>query len=46
MASELGEEKMEQIHGFIKDQAINNANYNSSKLKLERELEKQNAKSE
>jgi hypothetical protein len=46
VASELGEEKMEQIHGFIKDQAINNANYNSSKLKLERELEKQNAKSE
>jgi hypothetical protein len=45
IASELGEDKMDQIHTLIKDQAINNANYNSSKLKLERELERKNAKS-
>jgi hypothetical protein len=45
IASELGEGKMDQIHTLIKDQAINNANYNSSKLKLERELERKNAKS-
>tara|TARA_R100001082_G_scaffold73595_1_gene42302 strand:+ start:560 stop:1198 length:639 start_codon:yes stop_codon:yes gene_type:complete len=45
VASEISEERMEQIHGLINDQAINTANYNSSKLKLERELEKQNEKS-
>ena len=45
IASELGEDKMDQIHTLIKDQAINNANYNSSKLKLQRELERKNAKS-
>jgi len=46
VASELGEDKMEQIHGLINDQSINTANYNSSKLKLERELERKNEKSE
>ena len=45
IASEIGEDKMTQIHNLIKDQAINNANYNSSKLKLKRELEKHNDKS-
>ena len=45
IASEISEEKMEQIHDLIKDQAINSANYNSSKIKLEKELEKQNDKS-
>jgi len=45
IASEISEERMEQIHDLIKDQAINTANYNSSKIKLERELEKQNDKS-
>ncbi len=45
VASELGEEKMGLIHTLIKDQAINNANYNSSKVKLEKELERKNAKS-
>ena len=45
IASEISEERMEQIHDLIKDQAINTANYNSSKIKLERELEKQNEKS-
>ena len=45
IASEINEERMEQIHGLINDQAINTANYNSSKIKLERELEKQNEKS-
>ena len=46
VASELGEDKMEQIHGLINNQSINTANYNSSKLKLERELERKNEKSE
>ena len=42
VASDISEERMSQIHDLIKDQAINTANYNSSKLKLEREMEKQN----
>ena len=46
IASEISEERMEQIHGLINDQAINTANYNSSKIKLERELERKNEKSE
>ena len=45
VASELGEEKMNLIHTLIKDQAINNANYGSSKIKLEKELERKNEKS-
>ena len=45
LASEISEERMEQLDSLIKDQALNTANYNSSKLKLERELEKINAKS-
>tara|TARA_R100000781_G_scaffold25537_1_gene18786 strand:- start:1260 stop:1898 length:639 start_codon:yes stop_codon:yes gene_type:complete len=45
IASEISEERMEQIHDLIKDQAINTANYNSSKIKLDRELEKKNEKS-
>ena len=46
IADEISEDKFNQIHELIKDQAINNANYNSSKLKLERELEKHNEKFE
>jgi len=45
IASEISEEKMEQIHDLIKDQAINSANYNSSKIKLDKELKRQNEKS-
>jgi heme oxygenase len=46
IADEISEAKFNQIHELIKDQAINTANYNSSKLKLERELEKHNEKFE
>ena len=46
VAGDISEERIEQIHDLIKEQAINTANYNSSLLKLEREREKQNAKSE
>ncbi len=46
VASDISEERMSQIHDLVKDQAINTANYNSSKLKLERELEKQNETTE
>ena len=46
VASDISEERMGQIHDLVKDQAINTANYNSSKLKLERELEKQNETTE
>ena len=46
IADEISETKFNQIHELIKDQAINTANYNSSKLKLEKELEKHNEKSE
>ena len=46
LASEISEDRMEQIHDLIKEQAVNTANYNSSMKKLEREVEKQNAKSE
>ena len=45
IASEISEEKMEQIHDLIKDQAINSANYNSSKIKLDKELKRKNEKS-
>jgi hypothetical protein len=44
IADEISEAKYDQIHALIKDQAINTANYNSSKLKLQRELEKHNEK--
>ena len=46
VAGDISEERIEQIHDLIKEQAINTANYNSSLLKLEREKEKLNAKSE
>ena len=46
VAGDISEERIEQIHDLIKEQAINTANYNSSLLKLEREREKANAKSE
>ena len=46
VAGDISEERIEQIHDLIKEQAINTANYNSSLLKLEREKEKANAKSE
>ena len=46
VAGDISEERIEQIHDLIKEQAINTANYNSSLLKLEREREKLNAKSE
>ena len=46
VVGDISEERIEQIHDLIKEQAINTANYNSSLLKLEREREKQNAKSE
>ena len=41
LASDVSEEKMEQVHELIKDQAVNTANFDSSIRKLERELEKQ-----
>jgi len=46
LASEISEDRMEQIHDLIKEQAVNTANYNSSMKKLEREVEKQNEKTE
>ena len=46
VAGDISEERIEQIHDLIKHQPINTANYNSSLLKLEREKEKLNAKSE
>ena len=45
IASEISEDKMTHIHNLIKDQAIHNGNYNSSKAKLKRELERHNEKS-
>jgi Fe-S cluster assembly scaffold protein SufB len=41
LASDVSEERMEQVHELIKDQAVNTANFDSSIRKLERELEKQ-----
>ena len=46
VASDISEERMSQIHDLVKDKEINTANYNSSKVKLERELEKQNETTE
>ena len=46
LADEVSAERYEQVHELIKEQAVNTANYNSSKLKLERELEKQNETTE
>ena len=40
VAGDISEERIEQIHDLIKEQAINTANYNSSLLKLERERER------
>jgi len=40
VAGDISEERIEQIHDLIKEQAINTANFNSSLLKLEREKEK------
>ena len=40
LAGDVSEERMEQVHDLIKDQAVNTANFNSSMRKLERELEK------
>ena len=53
LAADVGEERMEQVHDLIKEQAINTANFNSSMRKLDRELvikigketEKENEKS-
>ena len=45
-ADEVSAERYEKVHELIKEQAVNTANYNSSKLKLERELEKQNETTE
>ena len=39
VASEINEDKMNQILELIKDQAINTANYKSSFAKLEREVD-------
>jgi len=38
LAGDVSEERMEQVHDLIKDQAINTANFNSSMRKLDREL--------
>ena len=46
LASDVSEERMEQVHELIKDQAVNTANFDSSIRKLERELEKQNETTE
>ena len=46
LADEVSEKRYDQVHELIKEQAINTANYNSSKLKLLRELEKQNETTE
>ena len=45
IASEISEDKMTHVHNLIKDQAIHNGNYNSSKANLKRELERHNEKS-
>ena len=37
VASEISEDKMTKIHGLIKDQVLNTANYNGSLSKLTRE---------
>jgi len=46
LASEISEDRMEQIHDLIKEQAVNTANYSSSMKKLEREVEKKNETTE
>ena len=46
LADEVSEKRYDQVHELIKEQAIKTANYNSSKLKLLRELEKQNETTE
>ena len=46
LADEVSAKRYDQVHELIKEQAVNTANYNSSKLKLERELEKQNETTE
>jgi hypothetical protein len=38
LAGDVSEERMEQVHDLIKDQAVNTANFNSSMRKLDREL--------
>ena len=38
LAADVSEERMEQVHELIKDQAVNTANFNSSMRKLDREL--------
>jgi hypothetical protein len=38
LAGDVSEERMEQVHDLIKEQAINTANFNSSMRKLDREL--------
>ena len=45
LAGDVSEDRMEQVHDLIKDQAVNTANFNSSMNKLQRELEKKNEKS-
>ena len=53
LAGDVSEERMEQVHDLIKEQAVNTANFNSSMRKLDRELlikvgketEKENEKS-
>ena len=43
LAGDVSDNRMEQVHDLIKEDAINTANFNSSMKKLERELEKLNA---
>ena len=38
LAGDVSEERMEQVHDLIKEQAVNTANFNSSMRKLDREL--------
>ena len=38
LAGDVSEDRMEQVHDLIKEQAINTANFNSSMRKLDREL--------
>jgi len=38
LAADVSEERMEQVHELIKEQAVNTANFNSSMRKLDREL--------
>lgn len=40
LAGNVSEERMEQVHDLIKEQAVNTANFNSSIKKLDRELVK------